>query len=350
MKKHSKKIGLSPGALVHVGEKKVEKTTLSLIAYDHERFERHEFIDFEEVLKRKEEGCVNWVTITGIDDVDILEKVGKHYGIHALAIEDVLNTEHRPKVEFFEDYIFIVLKIINKNIISEELDVNQISLILGKDYVITFQQKQEDIFKPLVERIVKRRGYIRDRQSDYLAYAIIDVVVDNYFLLLEEMDESIQELEIKIINDEDDSVVDSILHFKKKMLTLMKYIWPLREELGALTRESNELIQDNTMPFLRDVYDHTIEIIDTTEILKETASNLLEIYLTSNSNKLNQVVKVLTIISTIFIPLTFITGIYGMNFEHIPELAWSWGYLAVWGLCLIISIAMIIFFRRKKWF
>ena len=347
-KKYSKKIGLPPGTMVYVGEKKVEKVKISVIDYDKDNFQKRELVSVEEAFPFKETPTVTWLNIDGLHEVEVLEKIGKHYDIHPLIMEDILNTQQRPKIEIFDDYIFAVMKVITQDEEGNH-SIEQLSLFLGENYVITFQESEGDIFDPVRERIEKSKGRIRKYGPDYLAYAIMDIVIDHYFLILEKFGETVEFLEDNVIENPNESIVQNIQQMKRKLIFMRKSIWPLRELISTLVREETKLIKDSTMPYLRDLYDHTIQVVDSVETFRDMVSGILDVYLSSVSNKMNEVMKVLTIIATIFIPLTFIAGIYGMNFEFMPELKFHWGYPLIWGIMIMIFLMMIFYFKRKKW-
>ncbi len=348
-KKRSKKIGLPPGSMVHVGEKKVETARISVIDYDQQKLEVKALKSVEETLPFKKSPTVTWLNIDGLHEVNILETIGEYYSIHPLVLEDILNTDQRPKAEIFDEYIFIVFKMISYNNNHDELDIEQLSLILGPNFVITFQEREGDVFDSIRERIQGGKGRVRKSGPDYLLYALMDVVIDNYFLVLEKLGERIENLEEEVLGNPDQSTVQAIQQMKRELIFLRRSIWPLREVIGTLIRDENPLIKKSTAPFLRDLYDHTIQVVDTIETYREMVSGILDIYLSSLSNRMNEVMKILTIIATLFIPLTFIVGVYGMNFEFMPELKWHWGYPVVWGVMIIISFFMLLYFRRKKW-
>jgi magnesium transporter len=349
MKRISTKPGLAPGTLVHVGEKKVERVRIRLIDYDEEKLEERELESVDECFPYADKPTVTWTNIDGLHDVDVIEKIGKDFGLHALVLEDILHTEQRPKVEDFDDYLFVITKMLSYDEAEHELKAEQFSLILGPNYVITFQERVGDVFEPVRERLRKGKGRIRKRPPDYLAYALIDAVVDHYFIVLEKLGERVESLEEELITNPIPETLRAIHHLKRELIFLRKSVWPLRELIGALERGESRLFEEETTVFLRDVYDHTIQVIDTVETLRDMASGMLDVYLSSVSNKMNEVMKVLTIIATIFIPLTFIAGIYGMNFEFMPELKWHWGYPIVWVIIIVIAIVMLFYFRKKRW-
>lgn len=349
-KRVSKKAGLSPGTLVHVGKKKVEKVKIQLIDYDETQLKEKEPKTIEECFPFKDLPTVTWVNIDGLHDIQVMEKIGKHFNLHPLVMEDILNTEQRPKIEEFDDYLFIVLKMLCYDEKQNQINSEQVSVILGKNFVLSFQEKTGDIFDPLRERIRSGKGRIRKMGPDYLAYTLLDAVVDNYFLVLEKLGEKIEGMEEELVTNPTPGTLHMIHTLKREMIFLRKSVWPLREVVSRLEREESPLIKESTGIFLRDVYDHTIQVIDTVETYRDMLSGMLDIYLSSISNRMNQVMKVLTIIATIFIPLTFLVGIYGMNFDYMPELKWHWVYpWAFWLVMLGVTGFMLIYFRRKKW-
>ncbi len=349
IKKRSKRVGLPPGTLVNIGEEKAEKVRISLIDYDEANFEEKEIKRVEECFPFKDKPTVTWINIDGIHDLEIIEKVGNHFGLHPLTLEDILNTEQRPKIEDFDDYIFIALKMLYHDEKEGEIQMEQVSLILGSNFVISFQERKGDVFNPVRERIRTGKGRIRKTDADYLAYALMDTIVDNYFIIPEKLGERIESIEGELVANPTPETLQAIHTLKRKLIFLRKSVWPLREVVSGLQRTESTLIHESTDIYLRDVYDHTIQVIDTIETSRDILSGMLDIYLSSISNKMNQVMKVLTIIATIFIPLTFIAGIYGMNFKYMPELEWFWAYPLILGTMIVIGILMLVYFRRKKW-
>jgi magnesium transporter len=350
IKKRSKKAGLPPGTLVHIGEKRAEETKITLIDYDEANFQEREIKTVEECFSFREKPTVTWINVEGVHQVEVVEKLGNCFGLHPLVLEDILNTDQRPKMEIYGDYVYIVLKMLYWNDPNRLVEAEQVSLILGSNFVISFQEGEEgDVFNPVRERIRNAKGLIRKMGSDYLAYSLIDTIVDNYFLILERLGEKIELLEEELVVDPTTATIHEIQTFKNEMIFVRRVVWPLREVVSGLGRRESPLIKETTEIYLRDVHDHTVQVMDTIEVYRETLSGMLDIYLSSVSNRLNSVMKVLTIIATIFMPLTFIAGIYGMNFKYMPELEWRWGYPAVWLIVVIIVISMWIFFKRKKW-
>ncbi len=349
IKKRSKKAGLPPGTLVHIGEKKVERAKITIIDYDEAQLKEKEVERVEECFPFRDKPNVTWINIDGIHQVAILEKLGKHFDLHPLLLEDIMHTEQRPKMEDFEDYIFVVLKALYYDEKDNEIKPEQISLILGSTFVISFQEGEGDVFNTIRERIRKAKGRIRKMKADYLAYALVDTIVDHYFIVLEKLGEKIENMEEDLVTNPTPETLQAIHTLKRELIFLRKSVWPLREAVNSLERGESSLIHESTGIYLRDVYDHTIQVIDTIETFRDMVSGMLDIYLSSVSNKMNEVMKVLTIIATIFIPLTFIASIYGMNFKYIPELEWHWGYPAILFVMVAVGISMLAFFRRKRW-
>ena len=349
-KKASLKIGMPPGSMIYVGEQKVEKIKITLTEYDSSEVESCEINSVEEVEPYTDTPKVTWVNVCGLHETDFLKQVGEKFNIHPLVLEDILNTETRPKLEITDDYIFIVMKLLSYNPGERMLESEQASFILGKNFVFSFLEKSESVFNPLKERISNQSGRLRKSGCDFLFYALMDIIVDNYYLVLEKTDEEIDSLDDELVNNSDEIEIKEIHGLKRQLISLRRNTWPLRELFTQLIREESELIKETTEPFLRDLLDHTIHVTESVDSFRETANTLMETYLSLASNKMNEVMKVLTVIATIFIPLTFIVGIYGMNFHYMPELEWPWAYFVVWGVMVAVVVVMIIYFRKKKWF
>jgi magnesium transporter len=347
--RRSKKAGLPPGTIVHVGEKRREHVKLSVISYDAANFQEQEVKSVEEALAFRKKTSVTWLNIDGVHQPEIIEQIGNSFGVHPLVLEDIANTGQRPKMEDFDDYIFVVIKMFRFDEKDDETKTEQISLLLGSDFVVSFQEKEGDVFDPIRERIRSNKGRIRKMGADYLAYSLIDAIVDNYFTTLEKLGEAIEEIEDKLVTNPRSETLQTIHDLKRELIFLRKSVWPLREVISRLERSESPLIVKSTFVYLRDVYDHTVQVMDSVETFRDMLSGMLDIYLSSVSNRMNEVMKVLTVIATIFIPLTFIAGIYGMNFKFMPELDQPWGYPAVLILMLVIALVMLIYFRRKKW-
>lgn len=347
--KRSKKAGLPPGTLVHVGERKVEKAKITVIDYDEKEFLEKEVPSVEVCFPFKETATVTWINVVGVHDVAVVENLGSCFEVHPLILEDILNTSQRPKMEDMGNYIYIVLRMLSFDEGKKEIRTEQVSLVIGSNFVISFQETEEDVFGPVRERIRKGKGRIRKMGPDYLAYALIDAIVDNYFLILERIGEKIETLEEALVADPKRETLHEMHNLKREMIFIRRSVWPLREVISGLERGESALIRKGTGIFLRDVYDHTIQVIDTVETFRDMLSGMLDTYLSSISNRMNEVMKVLTIIATIFIPLTFIAGVYGMNFEFMPELGWRWGYFLILGFMVVIGACMVAYFKKKRW-
>ena len=347
IKKTSKMAGLSPGTLIHVGEKKIEKVRIRVIDYNEDNFEEKELSRIEEIFPYMERKSITWLNIDGLHDVDIIRKIGEKFSFHPLVMEDVINTSQRPKTEEYGDYIFVTLKMLFHVEDERQIRHEQFSLILRENMLITFQERVGDVFEPVRERLRKVKGRIRNSGADYLAYTLIDAVVDSYFIVLEKMGESIESLEEKLLSYPSKETLEKIHELKRELISLRKSVWPLREMLRILETVESDIMKEKTLVYLRDVYDHVIQVSDNIETFREIASGMLDVYLSSISNKMNEIMKVLTIIATIFIPLTFIAGIYGMNFKYMPELEWHWGYpFAIFVMVIIVAV-MFMWFKRK---
>ncbi len=354
-KPRKKKAGLPPGSMVYTGEKKADKIKITLLDYDENTVTEKKIEDLSLCEGLKDKPSMTWIDVEGVHDVSLLETLGNQFGLHPLVMEDIVSTDQRPKMEEFDDYIYIVLKMFHHPPPSRGQDSvyitgEQVSIIMGKQFVLTFQEGYEgDVFEPLRERIRKGGGKIHKMSSDYLVYNLIDSIIDGYFTILENIGEKIEDLEEILVNNPQPKTLTTIYELKREMIYLRKNIWPLREVISQLEREDSELITESTHIYLRDVYDHTIHASDTIETYRDMLSGMLDIYLSSISNRMNEIMKVLTIITTIFIPLSFIAGIYGMNFEFMPELKERIAYPIVLGVMLVIAIFMLFYFRRKKW-
>jgi magnesium transporter len=356
IKNISRKKGLPPGTPVYIGEERTEKIKITIIDYDSDRFEVHEAEAVEECFPYKEKPGITWIHVDGIHDISVVEKLGACFGLHPLIVEDIVNTGQRPKADISDDYIFIVMKLITWDQTDKVIHVEQASLIFGSNFIITFQERESDILNAVINRIKNNKGRIRKSGADYLAYSLMDSIVDNYFKVLENIGEDIEDMEEELVDNPKPETVHKIHFIKREMIFLRKSVWPVREVVSMLEREDTPLIQETTIIYLKDIYDHTIQVIDIIETYGDIISGMLDVYLSSISNRMNAVMKVLTIIATIFIPLTFIAGLYGMNFNtakspyNMPELNWYFGYPFVLGLMAVIGITMLILFKKKKWF
>jgi len=348
LKKRSKKAGLGPGALIHIGKTYVDQSKITMARYDEASFTEKEIRSVSELQKEKGQPGVLWVNIDGLQDVKLLEEIGIFFGLHPLILEDILNTDQRPKAEDFTDYMFIVLKNIH-NHSDQNLHAEQISIILGKNFVLSFQEKESNLFDPLRDRLRAAKGKIRKAGADYLAHHLMDAIIDQYFAVLEDVDEKIELLENELVRQTTPAMLQSIHQLKRELIFLRKSLWPLRDAISVMQRSDSHLIVDSTLIYFKDISDHIIAVIDTVDTFRDMLGGMLDIYLSAASMKMNQVMKVLTIITTIFMPLSFLAGVYGMNFEYIPGLHWHWGFYFLWGVMLTIVVGMLILFRKKKW-
>lgn len=349
MARRSKKKGLPPGTIMHTGKARKEKAKITVIDYDETGVTEKIAKTPEECFEFKGNKRTTWINIDGVHDVGLIEKIGKHFEVHPLVLEDIANVDQRPKVEEFDDYLFIVARMFYPGTKKDSVESEQISFILGKDFVISFQENEGDIFDYVRKRLREGKGILRKMGPDYLLYTLLDAIVDNYFVILENGGERIEDLEEELMENPEPKTLQQLHILKRDMIFLRKGIWPLREVIGTLTRSDSKLIKKGTVRYLRDVYDHTIQVIDSIETDRDLLSGMVDLYLSSISNRMNEIMKVLTIIATIFIPLTFITGLYGMNFQYMPELGWEFGYPMAIGSMLLVAIVMFLYFRRKKW-
>ena len=344
----SKKAGMAPGSLIHVGEPMQPESNIRLINYSEENIEEKQIQSFDEIVKYKESDSVTWVMIEGLPTIDMMTQIGKDFGIHPLVLEDILNTQHRPKFEAYDNYLHIVLKSLQSEDEQFNMTYEQITLLVLNNFVFTFKEKTDDLFQPIIDRIKTDRGHFRSLGSDYLAYAILDTVVDQYFILIDSLDKAVTSLEDTFLNSQSkEETPGTIRNIKKEIITIRKNISPVRELTAEMLHSESELILDKTHIYLKDVSDHATHIIDTIESYSDVLSDLLDIHATDVSYQMNDVMQILALYSTIFIPLTFISGIYGMNFENIPEL--TWGYPAIWAVFIAIPAGMIFYFKKKKW-
>jgi len=341
--------GLPPGSMIHIGEKTSRKTRITLIDYDANQFQEKELASIEECFPFKDKSTVTWINIDGIEDVELIEKIDSHFEIHPLVLEDIVNTTQRPKMEDYGEYLYIVFKMLEYDPKLEDIRSEQMSLILGSNYLISFQEKEGDVFNIIRDRIRHNKGRVRKMGADYLAYVLLDTTIDDYFVVLEKLGEQLENVEFRLMANVNISLSEDIHCFKRDMLFLRKHVWPLREVIGNLQKSESKLIKKTSAVFLRDAYDHTIQVIDTIESYRDLLAGMQDIYLTSINNRMNEIMKVLTIISTIFMPITFIASIYGMNFKHMAELESPWGYPVVLTVITLIAFAMLAFFKRKKW-
>ncbi|HSR88207.1 MAG TPA: magnesium/cobalt transporter CorA [Pontiella sp.] len=346
----SVKHGHPPGTPVYTGEKSDEPIHIHVMQYSPDLLEEKEIENIEDAFGYIEAQPTSWINIDGIHKPDIIADIGKRAGLHPLLIEDILHTHQRPKIDDQGSCLYLVVRMLRVHSERQDILSEQISFVLINNTLISFQESPGDVFDDVRERIRKNQGRVRKMGADYLLYSLMDAVVDNYFRVLEQLGERIEAIEAALMEDPYPELLNQIYANKRELLYIRKAVWPLREAIGTLERSESELIQKGTQAYLRDLYDHAIQVIDTIESFRDMLSGVQDLYLSSLGNKTNQVMKVLTIIATIFIPITFVAGIYGMNFNTMPELQWRYGYAAVWAVMLLLVAVMLVYFRRKKWF
>ena len=347
VQKRSKKAGLPPGTLMHIGEQRTGAVSITLFNYAGARCEERVVTALGELQPPPDE-TVTWVDVGGVHKVDVLETFGKQFNLHPLLLEDIANTDQRPKLDDYDTYVFLVMKMLTMTDRGDIL-VEQVSFVLGRNYVLSFQENGADVFGAVRDRLRAGKGRLRQDGSDYLLHALVDAIVDRYFLVLEALGEKIESLQERVMADPKPDTLKDIHALKRQLLFVRRAVWPLREATNSLSRSECPFLHEPTKVFFRDVYDHVVQIVDTIETLREMVSSSLEIYLSSVSFRLNAVMRVLTVITTIFMPLSFIAGIYGMNFDYMPELKWEWGYPLVLGVMAVVAVAMLIGFRQRKW-
>ncbi|MBI9034309.1 MAG: magnesium/cobalt transporter CorA [Bacteroidales bacterium] len=348
-KKQSSKMGLPPGSVLFIGEVHSDEVQLLIMDYSKEQVEEFRDVEIEKLKSLKDSDTVSWINIHGIHDTKKLKSIGDIFGIHPLVLEDIVNTEHRPKFEDYGNYLFFTQRILKLDSQTLDIESNQVSFIMGLNYVISFQEKSVGIYDPLRKRIRDSMGKIRSKGADYLLYALIDIVVDNYYVASEEISQQIETLEEAIIVNPGVDISSQNQDLRRVLLNLRKSITPMREALLSMINSDNSLIQEVNIKYFNDVYDHSIHMLDSLDTYREINSSIRDMYLSGLSERANKVMQMLTLIATIFIPLTFIAGIYGMNFDHMPELHWKYGYFTMLGMMAIITFSLIIFFRKKKW-
>jgi len=347
--KSSRKFAMPPESLIYTGNKRDSKVSVTLFQYHGEAFTEKELYDFTKCPKLSLKGKVSWLNVNGLNNVSLIEKLGQCLRIHPLALEDILNVEQRPKIEDFGNVLFVILRMLYYDEKKKRLQSEQLSLILGDGFVLSFQEREGDVFDKIMERIRQAQGKIREKGADYLFYSLIDMIVDYYFVVLEKVIMEIEIIEDELVNNPCKQTLQKIHYLKSDIIYLRQSVWPLREIIGKLEKSEFSLISGNMLVYFRDVYEHSIQIMDSVETLRDMISGMLDIYLSGISNRMNDIMKVLTIISTVFIPPTFIAGLYGMNFRWMPELSWPWGYPLALLLMLGSTLAMLVFFKKKKW-
>jgi len=346
-RKRPRKHGLPPGTLIFTGDRHSDAVAVTLVHYD-------EGVAFstttENVIPRADGGSlITWYDLRGLHNVPLIEELGRQYNVHPLVLEDVLDTQQRPKFEDYDNGIFIIAQALSFDDEAKSIQTEQIGIFAGEGFVLSFQEKPDDIFAGVRERIMNAGGRIRKRGADYLVYALLDTIVDHYYLVMDKLEEVIDAHEQEVLSNPSDMTKGNIHRLKLQVLSLRKSVHPLREAINAFSRSENAFVQDGTRVFIRDIYDHTIQIIDSIESWRDIINGLFDLYLSQLSYRMNNVIQVLTIISTIFIPLTFLAGVYGMNFDNMPELHWKYGYFMVWGVMVFTALGLLYLFRRRKW-
>lgn len=345
----SQNAGASPGTLIYTGKVIDEVPEVTLYQYNEANLEKVVDRDSLGILQKIDPSKINWINISAIHNTETIQKIGDFFSLHPLVLEDIPNTLLSPQYEDFDDYLFITMKMLSINPENHLVEQEHVSFILGKNYLLSFQERKKDVFNPVRQRLEKSKGKIRKRGADYLLYALIDVIVDNYYSITEEVNDKINQLENELIQNPRPQSVESIANYKRHLIELKRTVYPLREGLGKLNNEE-ELIEENTMRFFNDVYSHVEHVINTMETQHDVLTGFMDLYMSTLSHKMNEVMKTLTVIATIFIPLTFVVGIYGMNFQYMPELEWKWGYPVVMGFMFVCGIGMFIYMKSRKWF
>lgn len=349
LKNKEKIIGQIPGEAIFIGDKKIDEVRLTVFDYDSENFRETSLSSVKELIAFKESQTVTWINIYGLHDVNLIKEIGDIFNIHALTIEDILNTGQRPKMEDFDDYLLFTLKNLHYNKEEESVVGEQLSIILSDNFVLTFQERPREIFEHVRNRIRKNKGRIRKNGSDYLTYALLDTIVDRYLFIVGQIGEEIEELQVQLINNHSRNLLNTIYMYKQEISYIRKTIWPVKEFILQLSRFDTDFIKENTYPFLKDALDLVTETVEVTDIYSVMLSDYLDMYNSAVNNKLNEIMKVLTIFSVIFIPLTFVTSIYGMNFDNMPELHYKYGYFILCSVLLVSAGIMIMVFKKKKW-
>lgn len=344
------KRGSVPGTVEYIGQPRLETVKIEVLEYDEHTISEHVVESVADYKPFLQHPGIKWFQITGVHNPDILQEAGKIFNIFTLDLEDVANTTQRPRIEERENYIFMVFKMLQLDPETREVTIEQVSIVLGADYVLTFHETTPQIFEPLQTRIINGLGRIRKMKGDYLIFSITDIIIDQYFTLMEDMGETIENIEDELIASPDQTSQEAIYKLKRRLGYVKKTIWPAREVINQLQYSEHQLIDEETKIYFRNIYDHTIQIIETLESLRDLTAGMMDLYLSKVSYKLNEIMKILTIFSTIFIPLTFFAGVYGMNFKYFPELDWKYSYYTFWAIMLLITSGMLIYFRRKKWF
>jgi len=349
-KRRTKKTGLPPGTLVHIGEQSIEPVQMQVIDYNAEECTVHIINSVEEIYHFKDSENISWINIDGVHNTEIIEKIGEHFNIHSLTLEDIVSTGQRPKVDDYDNYLYIVFKMFTFDKSSVEIKSEQVSLIVSERFLLTFQETHGDIFDNVRNRLKLNKGRLRKMGTDYLAYSIIDTVVDHYYVVIENLGERLEQIVVQLYEIPKTKYLKDTQDLKREILFLRKSIIPLHEVIEMMRKGESDLISENTKLYLNDLHDHIMQIIDTTDLYLEMITHQSEVYFEHVNLQVNEIMKVLTIMASIAIPMTVIASIYGMNFKHFPELEWKWGYPMVWGVMIFISVVLLAYFKKRKWF
>ena len=349
LKNKAASMGKVPGEIVFIGEQRVQDATIRIIDYDQEHLNEQDLRDIKDGIPYKETNTVTWININGLHDIELIRDIGNGFGLHALTLEDIANTGQHPKMEEFDDYLFFAIKMMRYDKTEGKIVSEQLSMVLGKTFLLTFQEQPGDVFEPVRDRIRKQKGRIRKVGIDYLAYALLDTIVDNYIFIIERLGSHVEEIENEILEEPTQETLTKINTYKREMNYLRKTIRPAKDFILQLSRLDSDLIQEQTRPFLKDLLDLANQAVDVIDTYQEMLSDHLSLYNTRVNNRLNEIMKVLTIFSAVFIPLTFIAGVYGTNFDYLPELHFRYSYFIFWGVLVAVAVFMLRFFRRKKW-
>jgi magnesium transporter len=341
---------MEPGSLIHIGKVYADRAKISIVEYSKDSFIEKDDATLQEALHYIESPQITWINVQGIHDTNLINALGKAFGMHPLVMEDILNTTQRAKLDDYKQYLYIVLRLLNYNTELQEVNGEQISILVKNDCLVTFQESDKDLFKSIRERIRKPNTKIREMGTDYLCYTIIDWIIDQHFTILEKVDDKLETLEEDLLDNPHIGILLKIERTKREIILLRKSVWPLRDLISQFNRIETPLIHESSRVFMRDVYDHTIQLIDTIESFRDIVSGMLDLYLSNLTQRTNEIMKVLTVVSTIFVPLTFLASLYGMNFDNIPELHAQYGYYILLGTMVLIASFMIYYFHKKKWF
>lgn len=349
--RYGSKAGLAPGTPAYLGRERLFSSRIDLIEYSEKNLKIQHDLPPDAIRSdnKEQDGQVTWINITGVHQPEFIENIGKKLSLHSLVIEDIVHTEQRPKLDDYDEYLYMVVRMIDLNDQSQHISTEQLSIIVKGNTLVSFIEDEGDIFDPLRDRIKKGNIKLCKSGTDYLLYSMLDMIVDHYFLVLEKIGDRLEEIEFEILDNSFSGSIEKVHQIKRELIFLRKSIWPMREVIGLLSKSDNKFLKGNTDLYIRDVYDHCVHAIDTLETYRDLTSGMMDVYLSSMSNKMNNVMKTLTVIATIFIPLTFIVGVYGMNFD-MPEYHLEWSYPALWLIILSVTGGMIWYFRRKNWF